>query len=102
LADQTGEHHTSRRISSATPGINQHSLLGRQTPPKKEIEQQTANCNLLHSRRGGTPESAWGKWEREMAEVQGANLHELSINKHCKGRKINNGRVINHSLKQGK
>jgi hypothetical protein len=41
----TGEHQASCGIPPATPGINQHSPLGRLTPQQKKTEQKTRNEN---------------------------------------------------------
>jgi hypothetical protein len=40
LAYQTGEHQASHGIPPATPGINQHSPLGRLTPSLQKKTKQ--------------------------------------------------------------
>jgi hypothetical protein len=39
------------------------------------------------------------KVHQRRGERQGANLFEISVNKHWKGRKAYSGRVISHCLK---
>jgi hypothetical protein len=82
-ADQQVSNQVVGGITTATPGINQHSPLGRVTPTpqkknwiiKKELKrniQQREWCALRAPENGG--------------EARSWSPHKLSVNKDCKGR----------------
>jgi hypothetical protein len=75
----TGEHQDSLGIPRATPVINQHSPLGRLTPPAPQ-----KNLNWIHKKlKTNTQQKDWGAVSA-LEKGEGARswpLRELSVNK---------------------
>jgi hypothetical protein len=94
LGRPTGEHQASHGFPPATPGINQHIPLSR-LPPNKKTWTINKELETKTQQRGRVAESAPEKG----GGARSWSFQELSVNKGWKGRRANNGPVINHSLK---
>jgi hypothetical protein len=97
-AYQTGEHQASHSIPPATPGINQHSPMGRLTlPPTKKQTKSWAIYKELKTNTQERDRVAESPLEKR-GEARSWS-HEFSVNKDWKGRRANSRWVISRCLK---
>jgi hypothetical protein len=62
LAYQTGEHQASYGIPSATPGINNHSPVGKLTPPHtKNNESNKLKTSIAEGTDDKSTPKKWGE-----------------------------------------